>query len=97
MLDQHFLGHAPERAIATDTTRALTEGTRALSAAERAALHGAVTTELRAAGGALPTFTRPSPRTQTRTGTGSATPSTQTSPRCTRSSSFHARRAPRPT
>lgn len=56
LLDQHFLGHAPERAIATDPTRALTDGTRALSPAEQAALRAAVTTEQRAPGGALPTF-----------------------------------------
>ncbi|MGW4060221.1 peptidoglycan-binding domain-containing protein [Amycolatopsis sp. NPDC004747] len=58
LLDRHFLGHAPERAIAAAPGRALTEGTRALSDTERAALRGAVTTEQRAAGGRMPTFHR---------------------------------------
>jgi len=58
LLDQHFLGHAPERAIATDARRGLTDGTRTLNAAERAALRAAVTTEQRAAAGRLPTFHR---------------------------------------
>lgn len=58
LLDQHFLSHAPERAIATNPARPLLEGTRSLNAAERAALRKAVTTEQRSASGALPSFHR---------------------------------------
>lgn len=58
LLDQHFLGHAPEHAIATDTTRALTEGTRTLSADEETAFTEAITTEVRTPSGGLPTFHR---------------------------------------
>jgi peptidoglycan hydrolase-like protein with peptidoglycan-binding domain len=58
LLDRHFITHAPERSIAANTTRALTEGTRALTASERAALLGAVTTAPRTSTGALPTFHR---------------------------------------
>lgn len=58
LLDQHFLTHAPEHALATDPTRSLTEGTRALSTTERAAVTSAITTEQRTSSGALPTFSR---------------------------------------
>ncbi len=58
LLDQHFLHHAPERAIAAHPTRPLTEGTRSLTAAERAAVTSAITTEVRTPSGALPTFSR---------------------------------------
>jgi len=58
LLDRHFLGHAPERAIATDTTRTLLEGTRTLTAADKAAFRRAITTEQRTASGALPVFHR---------------------------------------
>ena len=58
LLDQHFLGHAPEHAIATDPVRTLTEGTRSLSAGEEAAFTEAVTTEVRTSSGGLPTFNR---------------------------------------
>lgn len=61
-LDQHFLGHAPDRAQAQDPTRSdLMEGTRRPSASERTAFTSAITTEQRAAGGALPTFHRSIP------------------------------------
>jgi peptidoglycan hydrolase-like protein with peptidoglycan-binding domain len=58
LLDRHFRGHAPERDIARDPGRALLDGTRALSAAERRALERAITTEQRAPGGRLPVFRR---------------------------------------
>lgn len=57
-LDKHFLGHGPERDVATDPTRSLTEGTRTLSAKEKDALKKAITTEQRTSSGALPTFNR---------------------------------------
>ncbi|HET7461253.1 MAG TPA: DUF4157 domain-containing protein [Longimicrobium sp.] len=58
LLDQHFLGHAPERAIAANPGRPLLEGTRSLSAAEKAAVTAAITTETRTPAGTLPTFQR---------------------------------------
>jgi peptidoglycan hydrolase-like protein with peptidoglycan-binding domain len=58
LLDQHFLRHAPEHAIARNPGRPLMEGTRPLSAAEKAAVTDAITTEPRTAGGALPAFNR---------------------------------------
>ncbi|MGB5761552.1 MAG: DUF4157 domain-containing protein, partial [Sedimenticolaceae bacterium] len=58
LLDQHFLGHAPEHAIATDAARPLLEGTRTLSAAERVAANQAITTQPQAVGGGLPVFHR---------------------------------------
>lgn len=57
-LDQHFLTHAPEHTIATDPARALTQGTRSLSAAERAAVTQAITTQPQTSSGGLPTFHR---------------------------------------
>jgi len=58
LLDQHFLSHAPEHAIATNPARPLLEGTRPLSAVEQAGVTSAITTEARAPTGALPTFSR---------------------------------------
>jgi len=58
LLDQHFLHHAPERALAANPTRALMEGTRSLTATERAGVRSAITTEIRTPSGALPTFRR---------------------------------------
>jgi peptidoglycan hydrolase-like protein with peptidoglycan-binding domain len=58
LLDQHFLGHAPERAIASDPARPVLEGTRGLTAPERAGVTAAITTEVRTPSGALPTFHR---------------------------------------
>jgi hypothetical protein len=58
LLDQHFVRHAPERALASHATRPLLEGTRALSPAEKAAVTAAITTEPRTTTGALPVFNR---------------------------------------
>lgn len=58
LLDTRFASHAPDRANAMDTTRAPLDGTRTLTAAEKAAFRRAITTEQRAPGGALPTFHR---------------------------------------
>ncbi|WP_433271536.1 eCIS core domain-containing protein [Actinosynnema sp. CS-041913] len=57
-LDQHFLTHGPERAIATDPNRGLAQGTRTLDDDEQGALRGALSTEQVQESGEPPSFSR---------------------------------------